>query len=375
MSDYQTLHKNSIVVDLHCDTVHKIKRGYSLAAHNQTYHIDIPRLKKGGVNFQAFALFVDNRPDNKNFEYIDYLLQLITSEISKNSHDIMICKKSAEALKIICNNRIAALLAIENGTAIENSLEKLEYFYNKSVRYMTLCHMTSHDWCSSSSDAGGDSYGLTEFGRQVIQKMNQLKMIIDVSHVSQSAFYDVLETSTQPVIASHSNAYALCPHDRNLNDDQLKAIAENNGLVGINFFPMFLEDNYRKAAETVLKKNMSTFVKSMNIGMEKISEEEYKKRQKEFTPLVNDYFTAVKPYQVTIKHVVDHIDYIANLIGVEYIAFGSDFDGIISPPIGLEDCSKMPMITEELVQRGYADEDIKKILGLNFLRVFQSICG
>ena len=376
MKNRTSLHFNSLVADLHCDTAHQIKRGYDLSKRHDNYHIDIRRLQEGGVNFQAFALFLESsHPKNECFSYIDKLLKIFKIEISNHSDLIEICTTKSEAENIIAQNKIAALPAIENGMAIENSLEKLEHFYNHGIRYMTLTHSSSHEFCSSSSDDKADKFGLTGFGFDVIKKMNDLKMIIDVSHISVKAFNDVLKTTTQPIIASHSNAYALCSHDRNLTDEQLKALADNGGIIGINFCPVFLSNDYKDATEKFVHDNLEMYQNSNELYSAFISEDEYQQSQKKYESYFNEYKKAVKPFEVNYMTVVDHIDYIVNLIGPDHVALGSDYDGILFAPAGLEDCSKMPVITEELLKRNYSQNDIKKILGLNFMRLFDSVCS
>lgn len=374
--DYKALHQESLVADLHCDTIIQVKRGYDLSEKHDSYHIDIPRLKEGGVDFQAFALYLStSTPKNECFQYVDRILQILKSELNKHSDLTAICTSKSEADQIINSGKIAALLAIENGAAIESSLDNLDYFYEQGIRYITLTHSGSHDWCSSSSDKGADEFGLTGFGKDVIRKMNDLNMIVDVSHISVKAFNDVLDTTSQPVIASHSNAHDLCSHDRNLTDEQLKALADKGGVVGMNFCPVFLSDGNKEVTERFIKSNMELFNKSNDLDLLFLSEDEYQKRAQEYKPFFNEYRRLIEPYKVDYKTVVDHIDYIVDLIGDDFVALGSDFDGIGSTPVGLENCSKFPNITKELFERGYSENSIKKILGLNFMRVFEAVCG
>jgi len=370
----RNLNKESIVADLHCDTALQLRRGYELGERHNYYHIDIPRLKEGGVDLQVFALFVDPGVDSdKCFQEVKELYNNLLIQIEKNSDYIEICKSVSEFETIKNSNRIAAFIGIENGMAIEKDLNKLDYFYQQGIRYMTLSHAKSHDWCSSSSDEGGKKYGLTDFGRDVVSRMNELGMIVDVSHISIKAFYDTLETSSKPIIASHSNAYSICSHDRNLNDDQLKKIAEKGGVVGINFASHFLSEQFSNELKLYFSKNTNEKDK---IYLPFLSKEKTEMDNEEgyfnLSNKIHNLFESVYP---DLSIIADHIDYITNLIGFDHLALGSDYDGLLDPPVGVDDCSKLPNLTAELLKRGYKIENIKKILGLNFLRVFKEICG
>lgn len=373
MTDYIKLHMDAFVADLHCDSIHQIKRGYDFFKENNNYHIDIPRIKKGGVNLQIFALFLDPLiPEVEWFSHTDNLLKILKQTFS-HSEEIKLCKSFAEITETLSSNKIVALTAIENGSAIANSLDNLEYFAREGVIYMTLTHAKSHAWCSSSSDNHATEYGLTNFGIDVIKKMNELKMIIDVSHISVRAFNDVIKHSKSPIIASHSNAHALCGHDRNLSDEQLKKIADIGGVVGMNFCPPFLSDELNRAAGEFIKDKLDIYKESMLAFSTAPDEDSYQMSKKKFEPFYNEYKKYVDGIKVSVQDVCNHIDYIVNLIGADHVALGSDFDGITETPIGLEDISQMPLITEELVKRNYDEEDIRKILGKNFLRVFKDV--
>lgn len=368
------LNQNSIVADLHCDTPLQLRRGYELGERHNHYHIDIPRLKEGGVDLQVFALFVDTGVDsNECLQEVEDLYNHLIVQIEKNSENIKICTSASGFEKIKKSNKIGAFLGIENGMAIENDLDNLDYFYQKGIRYMTLSHAKSHDWCSSSSDEGSNKFGLTDFGREVVSKMNELGMIVDVSHISIKAFYDVIETSNKPIIASHSNAYSICSHDRNLNDDQLKEIADNGGVVGINFASHFLSEQFSKELKLYFSKKTKD---RENIHISFLSKEKTEMDTEEgyfaLCKKIRNQFESIYP---DLNIIADHIDYMTNLIGFDHLALGSDYDGLLDPPDGVENCSQLPNLTAELLRRGYKDENIKKILGLNFLRVFKEICG
>ena len=373
MTDYKRLHHDAIVADLHCDSIHQIKRGFDFFSKNNNYHIDIPRMNQGSVNLQIFALFLDpSIPEDEHFLYTDNLLAKLKSCFA-NREEITLCSSYDDITQALVENKIAALAAIENGMAIESSLDNLEHFATNDVIYMTLTHSKSHDWCSSSSDKMAERFGLTNFGIDVIKRMNDLRMIIDVSHISVKAFNDVIAHTSQPIIASHSNSHALCSHDRNLTDEQLKQLANNGGVVGMNFCPIFLSQQYCDAAIKFLTENADEYKKSNLPYSSETNEERYQQSVEQFKPFYDRWTKVVEPYVVTIATVCDHIDYIVNLIGADHVALGSDFDGILETPTGLEDISKMPLITKELLRRDYQENDIKKILGKNFLRLFEEL--
>lgn len=373
MTDYKILHQQSFVADLHCDTVQQMYRGYDFGKRHDHYHIDLPRLKEGGVNLQIFAAFVDPAlPPLKYFDRADSFLKTIIEQTNQYNNLATLTKTINDIEQAQADDKIGIMLAVENGSAIGNDLDKLDYFYDLGVRYMTLTHAKSHNWCSSSSDHHAEEYGLTIFGHEVIKRMNQLGMIVDVSHISVRAFFDVLNITTKPVIASHSNVYELCQHDRNLSDNQLKAIAESNGLVAVNFVSDFLShqtmqenidftDNFPK--EKYLFNQWFSSLKT---------EAEHQKDYDELRPFIEEWQNHIQPYLPTVEKLVDHIDYIANLIGVDYVGLGSDYDGMFYPVKDMPDCSYLPLLTKELLTRGYNSESVKKILGANFLRVFKA---
>lgn len=369
------LHHNEIVADLHCDTALQIMRGYQLGKKNSNYHVDIPRLQEAGVNLQVFAAFVDaDTPDDACFDQADITIKKLKEQFEINSDQICHCRTESEAMEIISSGRIAAFIGIENGMAIESDLNKLEYFHQQGVRYITLTHYLSHQWCASSNAHGADDFGLTSFGKEVIKNMNRLGMIVDVSHISKKAFYDVMDTTTMPVIASHSNAFAICPHSRNLDDEQLKLLAETGGMTGMNFCRDFLDKNHSDKSMAYL--NSKPEEKHL---LEKIfttdKEEGRDIALKNLADFIDGWHNAVAPYIPSPKTIADHIDHIKNIAGDECIGYGTDFDGIFFPPDELDDISKLPAVTAELMNRGYKTDELKKIIGLNFMRVFKAVCS
>ncbi len=368
--DPETIHRDALVVDLHSDTVLRmVEEGFDFAKKDSSGHMDLPRLKEGGIDLQVFACWLDtDTPIEKCRARVDQLLDSLDVQIGRNPDKIAVCKTAGEAEKIIANGKIAAFYGIENGVAIANSLDSLEHFYDRGVRYMTLTHTASNDWCISSADTAPAFHGLTEFGKDVVRRMNELGMIVDISHAHPYVVEEVLRITADPIIASHSCAYALCPHDRNLTDDQIKAIADNGGVIGINFYTGYLSKEFNdldKAFEAEHKAEIDSF---------KALYKDYGERRRAMRHIYAEFGRKVDSLNIDYTIILDHIDHIVNLVGPDYVALGSDFDGVHRIPKGIDDCSLMPNITAGLVARGYSEADIRKILGGNFMRVFRQVC-
>ena len=331
------IHKDSNVIDMHCDTIGRFLRGQDLSKDNPKGHIDIPKLKQGAVDLQVFACYVGppgndeqkNQAAKKAFDQIDAVLQLV----EENQDDLILVKSPEDMRKLRGNRKTGVLIGIEGGYAIESDLRLLRSFYRNGVRLMTLTHWLHTDWADASGDPEPVFHGLTDFGEEVVKEMNKLGMIIDVSHIHDESFWDVIKITDSPVVASHSCCRALSDHHRNMSNKMLKALAKNGGVIGINYFPGFL------------------------------TAENNKKQKKDRAP-------------VNVQTVVDHIEHVIKITGSKnHVGLGSDFDGIFSTPEGLENTGKLANITAELFKRGYKDIDIKKILGGNFLRVFKKVCS
>jgi len=376
---YRTLflHREAAVVDMHCDTIARSMAGEDLSQDLPKGHIDIPKLKRGGVDLQVFACFAP--PPSNDIEKgrsgngVFAQIQAVNKLVEKNPNDLALVRSVDEASAARNASKTGVLIAIEGGYAIENDLTLLREFYRAGVRLMTLTHWTATDWADASGDEKPVHGGLTEFGESVIAEMNRLGMVIDVSHSHDDTFWDVLRLSKTPVVASHSCCRALAPHHRNLSDEMLKALAEKDGLVGINFWPGFLRDDIDKA-ETELFIKVAT---ERGLPTELVA---YAKLE----PAVRDKFNADFKKRwaeisktlpaVDVKTVVDHIDHVVKVTGgADHVGLGSDYDGISITPAGLENIGLLPNITKELVARGYKPADIRKILGGNFLRVFGAV--
>ena len=368
--DPEKLHREALVADLHSDTVLRMKKGFDFSARDTSGQMDIPRLREGGVDLQAFACWIPgNTPLDSCVAKTDLMIDSLYEQTERHQDKIAVCRTAAEAEEIIESGRIAAFVAIENGLAIANNLNNLRHYYERGVRYMTLTHTSSHDWCISSADTAPKFDGLTSFGEDVIREMNRLGMIIDISHVGATAVAKALAITKDPVIASHSCVYGLCPHDRNLTDEQIRAIAANGGVIGINFFSGYLDERFEAISDSVKEQ-----YKAEIDSVEALYPNDYAKKHRALAWLFNILAERQSVLNITVGTVVDHIDHIVNLVGPEHVGLGSDFDGVFAFPKGLSDCSMMPNITVELVRRGYSEEEIKKILGGNFMRVFRQVC-
>jgi membrane dipeptidase len=356
------LHRSAIVMDGHSDTAQRLlDERIDFGRRLTDGMMDLPRLKEGGVDAQFFAAWIGpDLPEGRAFARTDSLLEAVI-ELTRGNPEIELARTAADVRAIAGRGHVAALLAIENGQAIENDLDKLRHFARKGVRYMTLTWMNSHDWADGSAGALLH-YGLTDFGREVVREMERLGVLVDISHVSDATFWDVMRIATKPVIASHSSTDALQEHHRNLNDQQLRAIAKNGGVVGINFYPAYIDPAYAEAADSVARAiefqlDSIGAVHAADPAAAQAARDSLRARALAAIP------------RPPLSRVVDHIAHVVQVAGIDHVGLGSDFDGIGATPVGLEDASRLPYLTWELKRRGFSDEDVKKILGENFLRV------
>ncbi len=308
------------VLDSHMDTPTQILRGRDVSKDNHCAQVDFPKLRRGGVDGAFFALYIP--ADLRGEQAYEHALKLYecTSRAIESNNDVAWAVSEVQAYENKSKGLFSVFLGLENGSPIGKSLDRLREFYDKGVRYMTLCHNGDNEICDSAASVVKTWHGLSPFGKEVIEEMNRLGMLIDVSHISDEAFYDVLKYSTRPVVATHSCCRALCNHPRNMTDDMIRALADKGGVIQINFYPVFLEEGY----------------------------------------------IDVPSY----KYIVDHIDHVVRLVGINHVGLGSDFDGIDVVPEGLEDVSMFSKIFEEMRRRGYTEDDIEKVASRNFFNVF-----
>jgi membrane dipeptidase len=365
---YQKIHAKAIVVDTHNDILMQTAdKGFVFDKNLKGLtHSDLARWKEGGLDVQLFSVFCDGEKE-KPFEFAKRQIDSLDAVIKRNPNKIVKVGNSKDLLKAVKEDKLAAMIGVEGGHMIENNLDNLDYFYNRGTRYMTLTWNNSTDWATSAFDETFKKElthkGLTDFGKQVVQRMNSLGMLVDVSHVGEETFNDVINTTTKPIIATHSCVYNLCPHQRNLKDYQIKAIAKNGGVIQVNFYSGFLDPNYFKNKDAFLEKHKEEVDSLYKSGKEKheIEEEMFQKYKTE-SDLLRSPFSLL----------MQHIEYIIQLVGVDYVGLGSDFDGIESTPQQLDDVTTYPLITKALVEKGYSKKEIDKILGGNFLRVLKA---
>jgi membrane dipeptidase len=367
-SEIITMHQKAIVLDSHNDILflsltNDLEMDKDLRGKAAS---DLRRWKEGMVDVQVFAVWCDDSA-KKPFELARKQIALLDEIIDRNPHKIKRVHSCDEIEKIVTENKLAAMLGIEGGHMIENDLEKLNYFFGRGARYMTLTWNNSTDWASSAYDERYNTQlthkGLSEFGRSVIKRMNELGMMIDVSHAGEQTFWDVIEISSKPIIASHSCVAAICPTQRNLTDEQIKAIAKSEGVIQVNFYSEFLDPSYLDKKALFLAKHQEEKDELISNGMVHYWADDF---------LFKKYFEEINEIRAPFSLLIDHIEYIINLVGVDFVGLGSDFDGMIAPPLELDDVSTFPRITQAFVEKGYSEEAIIKILGANFLRVLRA---
>jgi membrane dipeptidase len=357
------LHRSVLVWDAHADSVLRaMVEGYDLACASPG-HADLASWRAGGVHVQVLAIWVDtiyvpHHAARRALQQLDYAHAFI----EHNAGSVGLARTAADVRSITGDGRVALLLALEGGAAIQDDLALLRTFHRLGVTSMTLTHSAATGWADSSTDAPRWG-GLNEFGQAVIQEMNRLGMAVDVSHVSDDTVCDVLAVSRAPVIASHSACRALCDHPRNLSDALLRDIAAAGGVIGINFYPGFLDDGARRAMEAGAGDLLRWLNEPVAVEPERL-DAVAAERHRAFHEL-----DGMPP--VPLDRLLDHIDHAMAVAGAEHVGLGSDFDGINATPVGLESAAGFPRITEGLLARGHADADVAGILGGNFLRVLE----
>jgi membrane dipeptidase len=367
--DYKKLHRDALVIDTHNDVVQRILGGEDISRRTMHGHSDLPRFREGGLDVEFFSVWVPPEKTTKSYKaQADEQIDSVESFVRRNSQSVAFAFSSNDIQRFVGEGKFVAMLGMEGGHPIGDDLRNLDHFYRRGVRYITLTWNNSTAWSTSAKDESDprrylSHKGLTSFGRKVIHRMNELGMMIDVSHVGEQTFWDVLKYSKKPVIASHSSAWRLCHHWRNLKDEQLTAIARNGGVVCVNFAPWFIDSTFA-AKEARLKAKNKSRIDELT---KKLYGDAYLKEMYVAEFLKTGYDSIRPPLSLLI----DHIDYIAKFIGVDYVGIGSDFDGITVTPKDMDDVSYLPNITRELLDRGYSDEAIKKILGENVLRVLR----
>ena len=366
------IHLESFVADTHNDVLLRAMEGQNVLKYHPESHSDLEKFKLGGVDLQVFSIWVSpDEKEKKYFENANDMINKLDFLISRVPKDWGLAKSYQDITYNSRKNKMSCVIGVEGGHIIGRDISKLEALHDRGMRYLGLTWNNSNHIASSAKDETFNrnslsNIGLSNFGSEVVQKCNDLGVIIDVSHAGEQAFWDVVDQSQEPIIASHSSVYALCPHYRNLKDDQIKAIAKTGGAVFINFYPGYIDSTFQQKAEII---NMKYEVE-LDILAEK------------YDPLSNQYwFEEMKLLKhekariaPSINDVIKHISYIVNLVGVDYVGIGSDYDGVEIMPTGLENVSKLPFLTKKLIEHGYTIREVRKILGGNFKRIFKEVC-
>jgi membrane dipeptidase len=374
---YKKLHQKAIVADSHNDVLTTATmEGLNIETDlSGKTHSDLARFCKGGVDVQVFSVFCDERYGTGTaFNYANREIDSMLAIISRNPEKLVLATNYDDVKKAVRQKKLACMMGVEGGHMIEDSIAYLKRLYDRGVRYLTLTWNNSTNWATSARfetlPAAEQQKlrntalpnGLTAFGKDVVREMNRLGMLVDVSHIGEQTFWDVMQTTTKPVIASHSSVYAFNPHFRNLKDDQITAIGKNGGVIQVNFYSGFLDSNYARRKEAFLAAHAA----------ERDSLKTLQKQGYEIDAwLTKTYPQEANALRPPLSLLVDHIDYIVKLIGVNGVGLGSDFDGIESAPKELDDVTTYPLVTKALLERGYSKKDVKKILGGNFLRVLK----
>ena len=363
----RNLHFGSIVLDTHDDTPQRMLfEQFDLGHRDAEGQIDIPRMRDGGLNAIFFSIWTPatmSEPDAEKRAFA--LIDAVDQQLKKHPQDLALAKTAADVRRIHASGKIAVLMGVEGGHMINNDLAVLDKFAARGVRYMTLTHTLDTKWAGSSGD-DAKHIGLNDFGKSVVLEMNLKGMMVDISHVSDQTFWDALAVSKAPMIASHSSCRALCDAPRNMTDDMIKALAAKGGVIQINYNIGFLSQAYRDAS---LK---SAELKERTAAVEKAAGDNEAAAIRDEEKVAHQMIAEHKLPAVYWQAIVDHIDHAVKLVGADHVGLGSDYDGSVMP-LGMEDCSKLPELTEAMLRKGYSEEDIRKILGGNTLRVMARV--
>jgi membrane dipeptidase len=369
-NDPLAIHYRAIAVDMHADTVQRVlDENVDLQKQLSDGHLDAVRAKAGGLDAQFFSIWVEPQlfggGGARAIQRADDQIAAVRALAENHPETWQLATKAADVRRAAADGKIAALLGLEGGYAIDERLENVARYYKMGVRYMSPAWSVSTSWAGSSGDEVGATRGLNEFGREVVREMNRLGMMVDVSHVSDKTFWDIVNTSTKPVIATHSACRAITDVPRNLTDDMIRALAKTGGVVNVIFYPEHIEPGWSQK-----KKQLDSEIAGL---VQRASENEpgdavHKKLARD---RVRQEQYATRLPKVTVSRIVDHIDHIVKLVGIDHVGIGSDFDGVQATPADLSTVADLPNLTRELLKRGYSENDIDKILGGNMLRVME----
>lgn len=366
----QKLHFSSIVVDTHDDTTQRfLDPNFDLGVRHPDGSIDIPRMREGGLGAIFFSIWIPSKITGpqavqKALDQID----AVRETVRKHPNDLVLATSAEDIRRAHAQHKIAALMGVEGGHMIGNDASVLRLYAALGVRYMTLTHSGNDEWADSSTDTPAHN-GLTDFGKDVVREMNRLGVIVDISHVSDKTFYDALTVSKAPLFASHSSCRAICDAPRNMTDQMIKDLAAKGGVIQINYHVGFLSQEFRNA-----EKNDPKINESLSAELKKRCGDETNEGCMliEGDRITRQYVSQGKLPRVDFAKIIEHIDHAVKLVGTDHVGLGSDFDGA-NMPFGMEDASMLPKITEALLQKGYSESDVKKILGENTLRVLSEV--
>lgn len=361
----QELVQQFIMVDGHIDIPYRMAEfEEDISQPTIGGDFDYPRAKAGGLNAPFMSIYLPaERQDipGSSKTLADSLIDMVEGFVEHAPDKFAIATSTDDVQQHFEQGLVSLPMGMENGSGIEDDLANLQHFYDRGIRYITLVHAVDNKICDSSYDEARTWNGLSPFGEQVVDEMNRLGIIVDISHVSDSTFYQVIARSKAPVFASHSSVRHFTPDwERNMNDDMIRVLAENDGVIMINFGSSFLKSEYQGALDHV-QEQIAAYLDENNLAPNSPEAVAYKEQQRKANPVG------------TVQDVADHIDHVVNLVGVDYVGLGSDYDGVFALPEGLQDVSEFPVLVAELLKRGYTDEDIEKILGGNALRVWKAV--
>jgi membrane dipeptidase len=369
MNRAHAIHQEAIVVDGHADTIGRfLDLGEDLGRETGRGHLDLPRMFRGGLDAQFMSCWVEPKyvARGESAKRAFRMIDAVKRWVGMYPERMELARSAAEVRRAAALGKVCGILCIEGGHAIEDDLALLRSFHELGVRYMTLTWNNSTAWAEAARDPG-KVRGLTPFGRDVVREMNRLGMLVDLSHVSENTFFDAIEVTDTPVICSHSCARALCDHVRNMSDDQLRALARNGGVVGVNFYSGFLSQKFYDSKRTADERD-----EAERQRLEERFREDPRKMDEEARRLTreSERFESGLP-RPPLDLLMEHIEHIARVAGIDHVGLGSDFDGVAALPEGVDDCSHLPRVTERLLDRGFGEGEVKKILGENFLRVME----
>ncbi len=370
-NDPLAIHQRAIIVDMHADTTQRlVDEQVDLEQRLSDGHLDAVRAKEGGLDAQFFSIWVEPElfggGGERAMKRADVQIEAVRALAAKHPETWEVATTAADVRRIAASGKIAALMGMEGGYAIDDKIENVERYYRMGVRYLSGAWSVSTSWAGSSGDEVGKTRGLNDFGKQVIREMNRLGMMVDVSHLSDKAFWDIVNTSTKPVIATHSGCRAITNVPRNLTDDMIVALAKTGGVVNVIFYPEHIEPGYsekkkRVDAEIAALVQRASDEENGDVAHKKLARDRVRQRE---------YLQRLPP--VSVARIVDHIDHIVKLVGIDHVGIGSDFDGVQVVPADLKSVADLPNLTAELLRRGYSEGDIDKILGGNMLRVMEA---